>query len=219
MSSSEHSMKYSVLYNHCFITNKLQFYCIILPKFILHNVSASYAWMLVFEPQNWLLFYRITGLVKVQLSRYTPWRRLGGERRCSSYSFLNSALDGGEWSASHPGRALPPGKGPPAPIVQEARWAPEPVWTQRLEEKSSASVGDQNPVVQSVVRHYTDWATPAPIGLVILCNRLQYNIAADRRWVTYITAWHTFWRSCIKYKMLSVLNLALAVFEVFSEVY
>jgi hypothetical protein len=30
-----------------------------------------------------------------------------GERRYSSYSFLTSALDGGEWSASRPGRALP----------------------------------------------------------------------------------------------------------------
>jgi hypothetical protein len=39
-----------------------------------------------------------------------------GERRYSSYSFLISALDGGEWSASRPGRALPPGKEPPVPI-------------------------------------------------------------------------------------------------------
>jgi hypothetical protein len=31
---------------------------------------------------------------------------------------------------------LDPGKGPTIPIVQEAGWAPEPVWTQRLEEKS-----------------------------------------------------------------------------------
>jgi hypothetical protein len=54
----------------------------------------------------------------------------------SSYSFTTSALDGGERSASHPGRVLPPGKGPPVPIGQEAGWAPEPVWTQRLEEKS-----------------------------------------------------------------------------------
>jgi hypothetical protein len=67
---------------------------------------------------------------------------LGGERRYSSYSFTTSALDGDEWSASRPGRALPPGKGPPVPIVQEAGWAPEPVWTQRLEEKSSAPAGD-----------------------------------------------------------------------------
>jgi hypothetical protein len=81
-----------------------------------------------------------------------------GERRYSSYSILTSALDGGEGSASRPGRALPPEKGPPVPIVQEARWAPEPVWTHRLGEKSSAPVGDRTPIVQSVVRHYTDWA-------------------------------------------------------------
>jgi hypothetical protein len=59
----------------------------------------------------------------------------------SSYSFTTSALDEVEWSASRPGCALPPGKGPPVHIVQEAGWAPEPVWTQRLEEKS-VSVGD-----------------------------------------------------------------------------
>jgi hypothetical protein len=68
---------------------------------------------------------------------------------------------GGEWSASRPGRALPLGKGPPVPIGQEAGWASEPVWMQRLKEKSSASVGDRTPVVQSVVRHYTAWATAA----------------------------------------------------------
>jgi hypothetical protein len=77
-----------------------------------------------------------------------------GERRYSFYSFSTSTLDGGEWSASRPSRALPP-----VPIIQEAEWAPEPVWTQRLEEKFSASFGDRTPVVQSVVRHYTDWAS------------------------------------------------------------
>jgi hypothetical protein len=34
-----------------------------------------------------------------------------------------------------PAALLPPGKGPPVPIVQEAGWASEPVWTHRLEEK------------------------------------------------------------------------------------
>jgi hypothetical protein len=81
---------------------------------------------------------------------------LGGERRYSSYPFLTSALEGGEWSASRPGRTLPPGKEPPVPTVQEAGWAPQPVWTQRLEEKSSAPVGARTPAVQSVVRHCTD---------------------------------------------------------------
>jgi hypothetical protein len=55
-----------------------------------------------------------------------------GERRYSSYSYSTSALDRGEWSASRPGRALAPGKGPLVPIIQEAGWAPEPVWTKRL---------------------------------------------------------------------------------------
>jgi hypothetical protein len=85
-----------------------------------------------------------------------------GERRYSSYSYSTSALDGGEWSASRPGRAWAPGKGPPVPTVQEAGWTPEPVWTQRLQEKSFCLCRRSNldrQVVQPVVRHYTDWAT------------------------------------------------------------
>jgi hypothetical protein len=42
-----------------------------------------------------------------------------GERRYSSYSFLTSALEWGEWSASRPGRSLPRGKNP-VPILYEA---------------------------------------------------------------------------------------------------
>jgi hypothetical protein len=53
--------------------------------------------------------------MKVKQSRYMPWRHMG-DNRYSSYSYLTSALDGGEWSASRPGRALPPGKPPPVPI-------------------------------------------------------------------------------------------------------
>jgi hypothetical protein len=44
------------------------------------------------------------------------------------------------------------GKDPRYPIGQEAGWALEPVWTQGLEEKSSASVGDRTPVIQPVVK-------------------------------------------------------------------
>jgi hypothetical protein len=66
------------------------------------------------------------------------------ERRYTSYSFTTSALDVGEWLASRPGRALPPGKGPPVPIVQEAGWAPEPVWTQRLRKNPLCPKTDQN---------------------------------------------------------------------------
>jgi hypothetical protein len=40
---------------------------------------------------------------------------------------MTTALEGGEWSASRPGR-FTAGKDP-VPIVQEAGWAPGPVWT------------------------------------------------------------------------------------------
>jgi hypothetical protein len=43
----------------------------------------------------------------------------------------------------------PPGKGLRVPIVQEAGRAPEPVWTQRLEEKSFAPAGDRTPIARS----------------------------------------------------------------------
>jgi hypothetical protein len=99
-----------------------------------------------------------------------PWRRLG-ERWYSSYSFSTSALDGGEWPASRPGRALASGKGPKVPIVQEAGWAPERVWTQRIEKKSFRLCRGSNldsPVVQPVARHYTDWA-------IRLTDYVDYN--------------------------------------------
>jgi hypothetical protein len=76
-----------------------------------------------------------------------------------------------------PAALLPTGKRtPPVPIVQEAGWAPEPVWTQRLEEKSFAPAGDRTPIAQSVVRHYTAWANPAPKMLLYLG---QFSPAVD----------------------------------------
>jgi hypothetical protein len=66
-----------------------------------------------------------------------------------SYSFSTSALDGGEWSASRSGCVLVPGKGPPVPIVQEAGWAPEPVWTQILQKNPFASAVDRTSIARS----------------------------------------------------------------------
>ena len=41
---------------------------------------------------------------------------------------MTTALEGGEWSAARPGRILLPLKNP-VHIVEEAWWAPGPVWT------------------------------------------------------------------------------------------
>jgi hypothetical protein len=104
--------------------------------------------------------YLLVRILKLKLSHYTPRRSLW-ERGYSSYSFSTTVLNGDELSALRPGLALPPspGKGPPVPIVQEAGWAPVPVWTQKLEEKSFHLCWGSNldrPVVQPVARHYTD---------------------------------------------------------------
>jgi hypothetical protein len=52
------------------------------------------------------------------------------ERRYSSYSFSTFTIDGVS------GQRHAPGKGLQVPTGQKAAWASEPVWTQRLEEKS-----------------------------------------------------------------------------------
>jgi hypothetical protein len=90
--------------------------------------------------------------------------------------FLTSALDGGEWSASRPGRYIP-GKKPLVSIEYEAGWAPVLVLTLWSREKSIAPAVNRTPVFQPEVRRYTDWAIPAPTiipieGLISLLYNL-----------------------------------------------
>ena len=66
-----------------------------------------------------------------------------------------SALDGGGWSTPRPGRITP--EKDPLPIVQEAGWAPGPVWTENL-----APPGFDARTVQPVAIRYTDCAIPVP---------------------------------------------------------
>jgi hypothetical protein len=69
------------------------------------------------------------------------------------------ALEGGEESVSRPGR-FNPGKDP-LPIVQEAGWAPGPVWT---DTKNLAPQPGFDPgIVHPVASHYIDWAIPAHV--------------------------------------------------------
>jgi hypothetical protein len=65
--------------------------------------------------------------------------------------FLNLGTSRGEGSASRPGR-LDPGKDP-VPIVQEAAWAPEPVW---IGAENLASPGFDPRTFQPVASCYTD---------------------------------------------------------------
>ena len=67
---------------------------------------------------------------------------------------MTTAREGGEGSASRPGRSLPPKKDP-VPIVQEAGWAPGRVWRGA---ENLAPPGFDPRTVQPVASRYTDYA-------------------------------------------------------------
>ena len=75
-----------------------------------------------------------------------------GEQMYSSTLPSTSALDGGGWSTPRPGGLTP--RKDPVPIVQEAGWAPGPVWTGA--ENLAPPPGFDPRTVQSVASRYTD---------------------------------------------------------------
>jgi hypothetical protein len=91
----------------------------------------------------------------------SPATRRGGawgERRYSSYSFSTLALDGGEWSASRPGRAFTPGERTPGTHWTGGWVGP----TAGLDTEAGGKIlcprresNPDRPVVQPVARHYT----------------------------------------------------------------
>jgi hypothetical protein len=80
---------------------------------------------------------------------------------------LTSALDGGEWSASRPGRFTPRERAPGTHWI--GGWVgPRAVLDAVVKRKIPTSHWESNPrtsIVQPVAQHYTTWAIMAP------CNR------------------------------------------------
>ena len=60
---------------------------------------------------------------------------------------MTVALEGGEWSAARPGRTLDP-----VPILQEAGWAPGPVWTGEKSRPHRDSIPDRPTCSQLLYR-------------------------------------------------------------------
>jgi hypothetical protein len=87
------------------------------------------------------------------LSRYRHESNKG-ERRFISYSFLTSALDGSEWSASRSYRALSPGVDPGTHWIGGWVGLRAGLHTEATE-RILCLLRDQTPVVQSVVRQCT----------------------------------------------------------------
>jgi len=63
---------------------------------------------------------------------------------------MTAALEGGEWSAARFGRTYPVKE--PIPILQEAGWAPGPVWTGGKSRPNRDSIPDRPVRSQSLYR-------------------------------------------------------------------
>jgi len=70
---------------------------------------------------------------------------------------LTSAVDGSEWSASSPGRALPPERTPGTHLV--GGWVGLRAGLDTETKGKKMSAGDRTPIVQSGVRHCTERAS------------------------------------------------------------
>jgi hypothetical protein len=125
-----------------------------------------------------MLFYVGLCRLKKQSSPATSHGGTWGERRSSSYSFLTLALDGVS-GQRHAMAALCPGEripgihctggwvGPRAGLDTEARGKILcPCWVSNPD----------CPVVQFLVRHYTDWATPAPLCRLSSSHSFMFKV-------------------------------------------
>ena len=79
----------------------------------------------------------------------TVYEGLEGEHRYSSTVSLTSALDAGGWLTPRHW-PLNPRERDPVPIVQEAGWAPGPVWM-------GSAPGFDHWTIQPPASHYTDF--------------------------------------------------------------
>jgi len=96
---------------------------------------------------------------------------------------MTAALEGGEWSASRPGRTLTPGK-----TRYPFYW--RLVGPQGRSERAENLVptGIRSRTVQPVVSHYIDWATgPTPVKVYMIFERLKlFCLYSQLIYCTYI---------------------------------
>jgi hypothetical protein len=123
---------------------------------------------------------------------------------------MTSPLERGEWSASRPGRALFPGKGPRYPLDRRLGGPRSSLGT-KVRDKILLPLPGSNldrPVVQSVARHYTDWATPAPLdaearGKTLCCCRASNLGRPVCNWALYFPSYPSISGSTILVRTLA----------------
>jgi hypothetical protein len=92
--------------------------------------------------------------------------------------FLTSALVGGEWSTSHPGRFTPEERAPGTHWI--GCWVDLRAGLDDLEKRKFLTLRDSNSdpsVVQPVASRYTDYAIPAP------------NDVGNSYFISYLRGW------------------------------
>jgi hypothetical protein len=117
----------------------------------LHNIPCTHLGSS--QSSHWV--NKITRLLKSKTVLISPCRRQG-ERKYSSYS-LNLDTGWNELSASRSGHTLSAGKNPSSHFIGGWVGLRAGLDTE-AGEKNIFLCRDRNPVVQSVVRHYTGWA-------------------------------------------------------------
>jgi hypothetical protein len=115
----------------------------------------------------------------------TPWRHFGEWRYSSTHS-LTSALDGGEWSASRPGRFTPKERVPGT--HWKGGWVgPRAVLNAVVKRKIPNARRESNPrtlIVQPVSQRYTDWAITAMTLYGIGNSRLKGTLNVRLHFLT-----------------------------------
>jgi hypothetical protein len=90
----------------------------------------------------------------------TSWRLIGEWRGGSTHS-LTSALDGGEWLTSRPGRFTPREKSPWYPLDRRLGGHKNRSGRGGEEKNSRRKSKAKTPIVQPIAQRYTDWAITA----------------------------------------------------------
>ena len=120
------------------------------PVLIILSCSQGEVWT-IYTPLFWEPFLFPSFIkVEVKWSRYRPAVTQTVVRGIALL-FLTAALEGGESSAARPGRTLPPEK-ETVPILQDAGWAPGPVWTGGKSRPHRDSILDRLARSQSLYR-------------------------------------------------------------------
>jgi hypothetical protein len=103
-------------------------------------------------------------------------------------TFLMSAPDGGDWSASCPGHYTP------RESARSTHWIGGLDAVKQI--KSLDPVGNRTPIIPPAASRYTDWAIRAPKWWVVYLQVLVLSRTIFWEWSDTTCCWHEFSTTC-----------------------